>query len=56
MTSGDPRLSFIPTGLPSGESGRLLVCVVSPEEIALQLQREGKDPIRATLNLAKFMR
>lgn len=56
MTSADPRLSFIPTGLPAGVSGRLSVCVISPEEIGLLLQQEGREPLRATLNLAKFMR
>jgi hypothetical protein len=56
MTAGDPRLSFIPTGLPLGEVGRLAVCVVSPEEISLLLTREGKEPLRVAVNLAKYMR
>lgn len=56
MTAGDPRLSIIPTGLPAGEVGQLSVVVLSPEEVALILHREGKDPLRVDLNLAKFMR
>jgi hypothetical protein len=55
MTSSDPRISLIPTGLPPGILGRLYVCVVTPEEIALFLQREGQDPLCVTLNLQKFM-
>lgn len=55
MTSSDPRLALVPTGLPPGIVGRLFVCVVTPEEIALMLQREGQDPICVMLNLQKFM-
>jgi hypothetical protein len=55
MTSSDPRLSLIPTGLPPGMVGRLHVCVVTPEEIALMLQRDGQDPVCVKLNLQKFM-
>jgi hypothetical protein len=55
MTSSDPRLSLIPTGLPPGIVGRLHVCVVTPEEVALMLQREGQDPLCVLLNLQKFM-
>src|SRR6185436_20022217 len=55
MTSNDPRISLIPTGLPPGERGRLFVCVVTPEEIALCLHREGAEPVCASLNLAKYM-
>lgn len=55
MTSSDPRLSLIPTGLPPGIVGRLHVCVVTPEEIAIMLQREGQEPLCAMLNLQKFM-
>ena len=55
MTSSDPRLSLIPTGLPPGIVGRLHVCVVTPEEIALMLSREGQEPICVMLNLQKFM-
>jgi hypothetical protein len=56
MTSNDLRISLIPTGLPLGERGRLYVCVVTPEEIALYLHREGSDPVCTTINLAKYMR
>ncbi len=56
MTSNDPRISLIPTGLPAGELGRLFVCVSAPEEIALLLQREGKEPLLTVINLGKFMR
>jgi hypothetical protein len=55
MTSNDPRLSLVPTGLPPGAAGKLYVCVVSPEEVALWLEREGQEPLRTTLNLVKFM-
>jgi hypothetical protein len=55
MTSSDPRLSLIPTGLPQGIVGRLYVCVVTPEEVALMLQREGQDPICVLLNLQKYL-
>jgi hypothetical protein len=55
MTSSDPRLSLIPTGLPLGVIGRLHVCVVTPEEVALMLQREGQEPLCVMLNLQKFM-
>lgn len=56
MTSNDPRISLVPTGLPPGVIGRLYACVVSPEEITLALQREGQEPLVATVNLAKYMR
>lgn len=52
MTSNDPRLLRVPTGLPPGSSGRLYVCVVKPDEVALLLQREGQEPLTALLNLA----
>jgi hypothetical protein len=55
MTSSDPRISLIPTGLPPGIVGRLFVCVVTPEEIAVMLQREGQEPLCVMLNLQKFM-
>lgn len=55
MTSSDPRISLIPTGLPPGIVGRLFVCVVTPEEIAVMLQREGQEPLAVMLNLQKFM-
>ncbi len=56
MTSNDPRVFLIPTGLPAGVIGRLFVCVTAPEEIALHLTRDGADPLDTTINLAKFMR
>ena len=56
MTSNDPRVFLIPTGLPAGVIGRLFVCVVAPEEIALHLERDGAEPLNTTINLAKFMR
>ncbi len=55
MTSNDSRLSIVPTGLPLSTSGRLFVCVVTPEELALRLEREGQEPLHTSLNLAKFM-
>jgi hypothetical protein len=56
MTSNDPRISLVPTGLPPGVIGRLYACVISPEEVTLALQREGQEPLVATVNLAKYMR
>jgi hypothetical protein len=55
MTSSDPRISLVPTGLPPGIVGRLYVCVVTPEEVALMLQRDDQDPICVMLNLQKYM-
>jgi hypothetical protein len=55
MTSSDPRISLIPTGLPPGIVGRLYVCVVTPEEVALMLQREGDEPLCVKHNLQKFL-
>jgi hypothetical protein len=56
MTSNDPRVFLVPTGLPPGVIGRLFVCVSAPEEVSLHLERDGAEPLRATINLAKFMR
>ncbi|HRI70479.1 MAG TPA: hypothetical protein PK156_39880, partial [Polyangium sp.] len=56
MTSSDPRVSLVPTGLPPGLVGRLFVCVSGTDELTLALQREGEDPVVATCNLAKSMR
>jgi hypothetical protein len=56
MTSNDPRVFLVPTGLPPGLIGRLAVCVTAPEEVALHLERDGAEPLGATINLAKFMR
>ncbi|MDI1435345.1 hypothetical protein [Polyangium sorediatum] len=56
MTSNDPRVSMIPTGLAAGIVGRLFVCVSGPDELTLALQRDGQDPLVTTLNLAKYMR
>ncbi len=55
MTSGDGRLMLLPTGLPSGEKGRLRVCVVSPDEILLSLERDGHEPSRRALRLSKAL-
>ncbi|MFW5741330.1 MAG: hypothetical protein ACOC1F_13300, partial [Myxococcota bacterium] len=55
MTGNDPRLSIVPTNLPIEASGHLFVCVVSPDELALHLEREDEEPLRTTLNLAKYM-
>jgi hypothetical protein len=56
MTSNDPRVSLVPTGLPPGLIGRLFVCVSGPAEVTLALQREGQEPVVTTLNLATYMR
>ncbi|MCC6646921.1 MAG: hypothetical protein IT374_15275 [Polyangiaceae bacterium] len=56
MTSSDPRVSFVPTGLAPGEKGRLFVQVTAPEEIALRLDRPGDEPRTARLNLAQYLR
>ena len=39
MTSNDPRVFLVPTGLPPGVIGKLFVCVIAPEELALHLER-----------------
>lgn len=61
MTSNDPRVFLVPTGLPTGEVGRLFVAVTAPDEVVLCLDRsaDGKpavDPIIVELNLAKALR
>lgn len=56
MTSSDPRVSLVPTGLPPGLVGRLFVCVSGTDELTLALQRDGDEPVVATCNLAKSMR
>ena len=56
MTSSDPRVSMVPTGLPPGLVGRLFVCVSGTDELTLALQRDGEEPVVATCNLAKSMR
>ncbi|WP_050430179.1 hypothetical protein [Chondromyces crocatus] len=56
MTSSDPRLLMVPTGLPPGAVGRLYVCVASPDEVVLHLEREGQEPARSLVSLAKLTR
>jgi hypothetical protein len=56
MSSSDPRLLTIPTGLPVGSSGRLYVCVVSPSKIALHLAlADGQNHVRTEVNLAPYL-
>jgi hypothetical protein len=56
MSSSDPRLLTIPTGLPAGSSGRLYVCVVTPSKIALHLAlADGQNHVRAEVNLAPYL-
>jgi hypothetical protein len=55
MTSNDPRLLTIPTGLSPGTSGRLMVCVVSPTKIGLHLVIDGERFVRSELNLAPYL-
>lgn len=56
MSSNDPRLLTIATGLPAGASGKLYVCVVSPTRIALHLAlADGQNHVRTELNLAPFL-
>lgn len=56
MSSNDPRLRTIATGLPPGSSGKLYVCVTAPTRIALHLALpDGTSSVRAELNLAPFM-
>ena len=56
MSSSDPRLSFLPTGLPMGERGQLRVRVVSPDELVLSLTREGGEALGSRVNLARIGR
>jgi hypothetical protein len=56
MSSSDPRLLTIPTGLPAGSSGRLYVCVVTPSKIALHLAlADGQNHVRTEINLAPYL-
>ncbi len=56
MTSSDPRLVLVPTGLPAGSVGRLYVCVAAPDEVVVHLEREGQPPLRSLVHLAQHMR
>lgn len=56
MTSSDPRLMLVPTGFPPDARGRLRICVVSPDDIALVLDREGQPPLTNMLKLTKELR
>jgi hypothetical protein len=56
MTSSDPRIVLVPTGLPPGAVGKLSACVVSPEEVALRLDVAGAEPVIVPVNLSKYMR
>lgn len=68
MTSNDPRVFLVPTGLPPGQVGRLFVAVVAPDEVVLCLDRSkpgaapgaavdpNEEPLITQLNLAKALR
>lgn len=67
MTSNDPRVFLVPTGLPPGQVGRLFVAVVAPDEVVLCLDRSKQgdggaalepheEPLITQLNLAKALR
>jgi hypothetical protein len=59
MTSNDPRVFLVPTGLPPGHLGRLFVAVAAPDEVVLLLDRAGgnePEPLTTTLSLAKALR
>jgi hypothetical protein len=56
MTSSDPRIVLVPTGLPPGLVGTLSVCVSSPEAVVLRLEVPGSESLSAEVPLAKFMR
>jgi hypothetical protein len=36
--------------------GRLYVCVASPDEVVLRLEREGQEPAHSVVNLTKLTR
>jgi hypothetical protein len=56
MTSSDPRLLTIPTGLPPGSSGRLYACATSPTKLSLHLASPEPDKfVRVELNLAPYL-
>ncbi len=56
MSSNDPRLLTIATGLPAGATGKLYICVISPTRIALHLAvADGQNHVRTELNLAPFL-
>lgn len=60
MTSNDPRVFLVPTGLPPGQVGRLFVAVTAPDEIVLCLDRANPgaetEPLVAQLSLSKALR
>ncbi|MFO0555664.1 MAG: hypothetical protein U0271_45220 [Polyangiaceae bacterium] len=65
MTSNDPRVFLVPTGLPPGHVGRLYVAVVSPDEVVLCLDRAPggaapsspeTEPLTSHLYLSKALR
>jgi len=58
MTSNDPRVFLVPTGLPPGQVGRLFVAVTAPDEVVLCLDRSPQEPepLVASLSLSKALR
>jgi len=68
MTSNDPRVFLVPTGLPPAQVGRLYVAVVAPDEVVLCLDRSDPsrsasepgakepEPMVARLSLTKALR
>jgi hypothetical protein len=56
MTSSDPRISLVPTGLPAGHVGKLHVIVTSPDEVTLALELGEGEPLVSTLNLSVYLR
>jgi hypothetical protein len=47
---------LVPTGFPPDARGRLRVGVVSPDDIALVLERDGEPPLTNMLKLTKELR
>jgi hypothetical protein len=58
MTSNDPRVFLVPTGLPPGHVGKLKVAVVSPDEIAVWLDTgdASHPPLVSTVKLSQALR
>ena len=58
MTSNDPRVFLVPTGLPPGHVGKLMVAVVSPDEVVVWLDtgETTADPLVAHLRLSQALR
>jgi hypothetical protein len=58
MTSNDPRVFLVPTGLPPGHVGKLKVAVIAPDEIAVWLDTgdASHPPLVSRIKLSQALR